>query len=220
MNGDDDGEMIALGVATGCVGVVALRFRLLRRAWREEVVTNHFWTRPTSVAVAGPDSGDSRDVTPRQFVVFDRVSIFLELLILAAMALVGGLLLNGDDDLFPLGAAAVVVGLLALRFRFSRHRRIRRQRSSLNLPLSFDRVSIFLEFLIGAAIVAIAAVMYEHQHDHNLVVFAWVAAVVAVVALRLRLARRLDTEQVVARSTVRHREDDMPRQHDEVQEIR
>jgi len=204
INADDDGSFIALGVIAAFVGVFALRFRLQRRTWLQEWISMP--RRSDRSDEAFPPSGRSHVV-----VRVDKVSIFLELVFLAAATLIGGLIFNGDDDLFPLGAVAAVVGLFALRFRFRRHRYVWPRQPASRLRLSFDKTSIFLELLIGACAVVIAAVLFEG--DNDLFGLAAAAAVLGVVAIRFRLSRRIGPVHSGTETAGQRSEDYMARQH-------
>ncbi|MCP4782698.1 MAG: serine/threonine protein kinase [Fuerstiella sp.] len=216
INGDDEGPFIVLGVIAAFIGTFALRFRIQRRVWSNE--------RPgLAPGVRGADAitqqqqgdFDGGDV---KVVTIDKLSIFLEVLFLASATLVGGLMFNGDDDLFPLGAAAAIVGLLALRFRFRRHRFIQRREAVSGLRLSFDKTSVFQELLIGVFAVVAAAVLFEG--DDDLFGLAAAAVVVAVVTIRFRLSRLISHERPDARNSGQRPDNHMTRQDEEMREIR
>jgi hypothetical protein len=194
--GEDDGELIAVGCVAGMVGLFALRFRLHRRAWPE----GHPDTSQRSRIHGKPfTSGEYAEGNPSRLflpVVVDKTSIFLEFLILSAIAVLIAVIAEGDDDLFPVGAGAVGVVLLALRYRLLRRRRRLSPKKSGKLPLAYDRTSVVLEVLIGACVVGVAAALYfglGYRNEEPLI-FAAVCGIAGVIALRFRLARRLNIE--------------------------
>lgn len=202
-------ELMVIGVVAGFVVFFALRFRLQRRAWPDQL--------PTGTS----DGGRPPVATPLhrgRVKALDKTSVFLETIILAAVALVAGLILNGDDDLFLLGASAAIIGSLTLRFRLRRHRIIKRSRLTSGTRLSFDKTSFFLELLIGVCVVVIAAVIFEG--DDDFFGFAAAAAALAVVSIRFRLARRIRQEQAITENADLPRMREMAGQNDVVREIR
>ena len=216
INGEDDGGTIAVGVIAGVVGVFALRLRKQRRAWLD------------GLAVDPPNTGRAdTELTPRaretgtpirSTVQFDKTSAFLELVFLSAVALVGALMYEGDDDLFPVGAVAAVAGLLALRFRFLRHRHIWRTAGFSRPRSSFNGTTVFLELLMAACAMVIAIVVSIGEEEYF--GFAAVAAVLAVVAVRFRHSRRIGPEQLTAGTSDQRDGNDRLQKNNEMQGIR
>lgn len=94
---DGDHDLFPVGVAVAVIGALALRYRLFRGRYLKGLVR----------------SGESR-------LRFDPTSVVLELLTGASLVVTIASLFSGEDDLFPLAAAAAAVGVVVLRFRLSR----------------------------------------------------------------------------------------------------
>jgi len=131
-----------------------------------------------------------RSLKPRKpRLLFDRTSMFLELVTAACGAIVVAIVVSGtnEEELMVIGVIAAFASILALRFRLQR--RAWPDGEPWNSRLRFDGTAVFLEFLIAGCAVVATAVMVSRDDD----VF-WVAAVaiaIAVVAIRFRLARRV-----------------------------
>jgi hypothetical protein len=216
INGEDDGGTIAVGVIAGVVGVFALRLRKQRRVWLNGLPVEQPNTGRAETEVT-PRTGETVKPVPRT-VQFDKTSAFLELMCLSAVALVGALMFAGGDDLFPVGAVGAAAGLLALRFRYLRHRHIWRT-ADLSWPRpNFDGTTVFLELLMAACAMVIAIVV--SIGDDDFFGFAAVAAVLAIVAVRFRHSRRIVSERLAAATSDQRDEDDTPRRNKEMQGIR
>ena len=192
VKGSIDEELVVFGVVAAGIGLFALRFRLQRRLWPDE-------SGETKVAVTEqPAVNQQRDgevPLKKKTEGLDKRSLMLEAIIITAAAIIGCLINEGDEELFPLGAALAVIGLLALRYRFQRYRY---QLAGDQLPkqrLSFDIISIVLELFIGCCAVYIAAVI-AGGHDAYFGL-AIAAGALGIIAIRLRLVRRVSWEETV-----------------------
>jgi len=176
MNLRRDEQILVFCAPAFLIGVFALRFRLHRRAWPER--------QSPSRRHQNASSGK---------VVFDWLSVFLEMLVVGCGILVVALMIDGDDDFLPLGVSATVLGLLAVRFRL--HRRASAA-SSLRIrgPLTkLDALSVVLELFAGVCVVVIVSSLFLGGRDRFVV--STVFGALGVVALRFRFARRLVPHQ-------------------------
>ncbi|APZ91680.1 serine/threonine-protein kinase [Fuerstiella marisgermanici] len=187
------GEEIACAIVAGAVGLFALRFRLQHRAWPESMLSAPPNGSGDNVSGLHADANPLSDGQKQyhRTVTSDKTSVFLEFIILAAIALLVGLIINQDDSTFAVGAGAVVIGALAIRYRWIRHRRKQEPVQRPKLSLSFDGISILLELIVSACVVVIASVLFFVRNEDEVVIIAAIASAVAVIAVRFRLSRRV-----------------------------
>ncbi|MEZ6060337.1 MAG: protein kinase [Planctomycetaceae bacterium] len=228
--GSGYGDLIGFAVVAAVVGFVALRLRLARRDDMIAKIQDSY----TDSVIPGQAEIQPRTLRSRlhenegDLPKLDKLSVFLEAVIIGAIALLCLFVYWQDDDFIPGGIAAVVIAFLAFRLRVRRRRYLLRHadQPQNNSPIArtqsrlrFDTISILLELLTGACIVTVAGLIIEG--DDDLFVLGAAAFVVGIVALRFRLSRRYEEYAVSAPATERDQKvQDADPVNREMQEIR